>query len=354
MKMKTIILLIILVNQSSSHSFESAQKHSFCFKDRTYILSQNKNNLLPPTSKYYLKFSGFMQTRYSIRENYKNSFELRRIRFIMKSDLNKKISIKLQSELAGTKPKLLDAEMTYAINNLFQISVGQFKIPFSMENMTSSSRLMIQNWSQNVDALVARSQDITGNQSGRDIGLKMSGEFKSNQKYSSIEYAVGIFNGSGINVSDINKYKDIIGRIVCFPVADLSIGGSFYKGKYTLINYSKQLLTRDRIGVEFKYNDKTFTVLSEYIMGKDSEVQKAGLYFLTAVTVFPSILQFVLKYDVFDPDLNVSNNKNSIYTIGFNFYFDKITQLQIQYDITKEESVNIKNNTLYAQLQIEF
>ena len=68
----------------------------------------------------------------------------------------------------------------------------------------------------------------------RDIGVAISGDILDEK----ITYALGVFNGNGINTSDDNDQKDIIGRVVVSPfkgsngvLEGLSMGVSVQGGR---------------------------------------------------------------------------------------------------------------------------
>ena len=91
-----------------------------------------------------------------------------------------------------------------------------------MENLASSNKLEMIDRSQVVEALVARGKDVIGNQNGRDIGIQIGGGFLKKNGIPVIEYRLGFFNGSGINLADTaNDAKDIVGRLVINPVKGL-------------------------------------------------------------------------------------------------------------------------------------
>lgn len=78
------------------------------------------------------KISGFINMRYRYNGE-SNSFDIRRARLDFKGDLATKLDYRFQMEFAGS-PKLLDAYLRCKIDRRFNLQVGEFKIPFSMEN----------------------------------------------------------------------------------------------------------------------------------------------------------------------------------------------------------------------------
>lgn len=195
--------------------------------------------------------SGYTQLRYQhFEEDGKNdSFDIRRLRLDIKGDITKSLDYRTQVDFGGSKgPFLLDAMIGYTFNPHLKITGGQFKVPFSQENLISSPKLETINRSQVVEALVARGKDVIGNQNGRDIGVMASGNFLQRGTRYLFDYAVGIFDGAGINTGDNNEKKDFVGRVVFHPIKNLDIGANYYNG---MANLNKEDQNRDRIGADF-------------------------------------------------------------------------------------------------------
>lgn len=301
-----------------------------------------------------IKLSGYTHVRYRVREDNIDGFDIRRARLSLKGKISKQLRFKLQTELGGSCQKLLDAELSFDLNPVIKLSAGQFKIPFSQENLMSNTKLATINRSQSVEALTARSKDILGNQGGRDIGFKLSGSFSKVNDRPRFNYVFGIFNGSGINTADLNQQKDIAGRVVIHPIKNMAFGGSYYTGQYTLADALNKTEKRERVGAELNYKYSLISFMAEYIKGKDSKIEKAGWYVQVGCFFIPQKLQGVLKYDTFNPNINISDNTTTVYTIGLNLTFVKKSKIQINYEIKDESGTEKENNALTAQLQFAF
>ncbi len=301
-----------------------------------------------------IKISGYTQVRYRNDGTINDTFDIRRARLDIKGDITERFDYRFQADFAGSSAKLLDATAGYKVNPSLKLTAGQFKIPFSQENLISSPKLETINRSQVVEALVARGNDVIGNQNGRDIGLQASGGIIPKEDYNLVDYALGLFNGSGINTSDTNEQKDYAGRLVIHPLKDWSIGASYYAGKYTLTSVPATVNTRDRAGAEFAYVHDPISLKGEYIKGKDASTNKDGWYLQAGYFVISKKLQGVFKFDTFDPNTNISNNETNVYTLGGNWYFNKWAFLQVNYEIKDETGSEIDNNALTGQLTLQF
>jgi phosphate-selective porin len=303
-----------------------------------------------------IKLSGYTQVRYRNDKNANDSFDIRRARLDLKGDITEKFDYRTQVEFGGTSgPFLLDALLGYKFNPYIKLTAGQFKIPFSQENLTSSPKLETINRSQVVEALVARGQDVIGNQNGRDIGVQLSGNLFLKDDFSLVDYAFGVFNGAGINKLDTNEQKDFIGRVVVHPWKDLSVGGSYYNGRYTLTSSPTLRGERDRVGAEFAYLKDRLSLRGEFISGLDGSIKKRGWYLQGGYFLIPKKLQGVFKFDTFDPNEQIDNNETNVYTFGANWYFNKWAFIQLNYELKDEIGrKEIDNNIFTTQLTLQF
>lgn len=306
------------------------------------------------TAARSIQFAGYTQIRYQyFNEDSRNDgFDVRRARFDVKGKFNSFFSYRLQADFAGS-PRLLDAYGEINCNDYLNITVGQFRIPFSLENLTSMNRYELIDYSQAVNAFTARGTDVIGNQNGRDIGVQIGGTLFKRGEKNMLEYRLGVFNGRGINGTDVNKAKDIVARLIVNPVKGLSIGSSWYNGwgKPATAEISQ---TRNRLGFEAAYTTSGLLLKGEYISGKDGDTEKSGWYAIAGYYIISQKLQVVGKYDSFSPDNSVDDNTNVIYVLGLNFNFNNWSRIQAFYTLSEDEGTPINNDYLSLQFQIGF
>lgn len=338
-------LLDLLVEKGSVSKEEAASLRA----EEAVREQEQKDNRkeIPVIANSKLKLGGYAQIRYRNDESIKDTFDVRRARLDLRAVPTERLELRLQTELAGSSAKILDATAAYHLNPSHKLTAGQFLIPFSLENVTSNTRLETINRSQVVEALVARGGDVIGNHNGRDTGVQASGSFFEYEGRRLIDYAVGVFNGSGINRADQDEQKDIVGRVVFSIFDDLSIGASIYEGRYIGGR-------RDRAGVEFAYTGEPFSVKGEYIQGKDGSTGKEGWYLQAGYFIIPSRVQGVVKFDTFDPDRGVSKNETDVFTARANIYFNKWAFLQVNYEDKRERGAKVNNDALTGQLTVQF
>lgn len=311
-----------------------------------------------PIAGKQLKIAGYTQVRGRLHTNLTDndtddvrSFDIRRARIDIKGAVTERFEYRLQVDFAGASAKLLDATAAYTFDQALKITIGQFKIPLSLENLTSSPKLETIDRSQVVEALVARGKDVIGNHNGRDIGLQASGALFDIGNLKLLEYTAGVFNGAGINAVDVNVNKDYVARLVVHPVAGLDIGGSYYNGYAGKFSAGKR---RDRAGAELSYTLDPFTVKGEFIYGKDSVTEKTGWYAQAGVFAIPKVLQFVVKYDSYDPNIDKKDDETDVATAGVNLYITKWTFIQANYALKYARPDKICDHAALAQFTIQF
>lgn len=290
-----------------------------------------------------LKLDSFTQVGYTHWEEGESEFKIRRARVGLKGDVFKNINYRLQVD-ATKSPILLEAIVEFSLSSRLGLRIGQFKVPFSLESLTSSSSLDTINRSQAVENL-GPGRDIGSY--GRDIGVMASG------KFSKVECFLGIFNGSGINRADLNKQKDMAARLVLHPLDFIQVAAAFYKGHYSS-DIGVTPVRRDRSGIEVFLNRLRFSLKGEYIFAKDGQTSREGWYVQTGYFVLSKKLQSIIKYDSYDKEREMAGDKRDVMTVGLNLFFTENTKFQINYELHREESGNRSSSVLLAQFQAGF
>jgi phosphate-selective porin OprO/OprP len=295
------------------------------------------------SSEPALKLNGYTQVGYTHWEDGASEFRIRRARLGLKGDIFKNINYRLQIDVTKS-PILMDAIVEFSLSSHLGLRIGQFKVPFSLESLASSSSLDTINRSQPVEK-VCPGRDIGSY--GRDIGVMASG------KFSKVECFLGIFNGSGINRGDLNKQKDIAARLVLHPLDFIQVAAAFYKGQYTS-DAGEGPVRRDRSGIEVFLNRSRFSLKGEYIFAKDDQTSREGWYVQAGCFMLSKKLQSIIKYDSYDKDREMAGDRSDVMTIGLNLFFTENTKFQINYELHREESGSRSNSALLAQFQAGF
>lgn len=310
-----------------------------------------------------ITMAGYTQVRYqALEESGKiDGFDIRRARLDVKGTISPYWGYRVQFDLAGT-PKLIDAYAELKLNDYLNFTIGQAKIPFSLENLASSNKLELIDRSQAVEALVARGKDVGGNQNGRDIGIQLGGTILKYNDRPVIDYRLGVYNGSGINTTDANEKKDFATRLILHPVAGLDISAALYNGSRhiaevktgTVVTTPAKNVTRDRYGFDLSYDLNNFSVRGEYLHGTDELIDKEGYYAQVGYYFLQKKLQLLAKYDFYDADKSKANNASTWYVLGANVNLNANVRLQANYTFKQEEGTGIDNNYASLQFQIGF
>ena len=260
--------------------------------------------------RQYAKLSAFMQGEYDWTddENDKgktgsSSFYLRRVRFTIAGDLYNgkagKLDYRVYFDLArikGSNPNpLLDMWIKYQPVKEFGVQFGQFKNPITFEASISPAKYDFVDFSYVVCNLAKMgADDVAGyNVTARDAGFQFFGGFVHRDGYSIINYNVGVVNGSGINVKDDNKSKDVFAKLTIKPSRDFAIATYYQWGEANLSSIKKsdnekwaeygwngnaEYVTTHRWGGGFNYDGKHGFARGEYIGGLTGKLPSEGVY----------------------------------------------------------------------------
>lgn len=291
----------------------------------------------------------------------------------------------------------------------FGLTAGVFDRPFGFEISYSSSSRETPERSRLFQTLFPGE---------RDLGFKLEMNAPDGP-LSFLNFKGGVFAGNGINVETDNN-KDIIGRIgFQLPFYDINMaidgGVSGYFGNVTMAS-GKSLYTVDSpeaattstgvkdverkyIGADLQlYYDLPvlggFSLRGEYIVGKqpgtssasgsytaaptaDIYLRNFSGYYINYIQNLGDSWQFVLKYDVYDPNTDVSGDeiganpaaklsagdlKYSTLGLGLVYYYDANVKFTFYYDSVKNETSSkltgytddLKDNVFTFRVQYKF
>lgn len=349
------LLNLLIKNHLVSQQDADSLRAELALKEQQKRDKENQHGL---TIGRALQVSGLIQARYQAfqQSNVNDAFDLHRARLDVKGNILSHWDYEVYTEFAGGNAKLLDAYTTYKFGDYLKITAGQFKVPFSLESLTSDSQLEFIDRSQVVEALAARSKDVIGNQNGRDLGAQISGSLLKLDDHYLFDYYFGVFNGAGYDVTtDNNKQKDIAARLVIRPIKGFEIGGDLYHGQDIWGASTKNQL-RNRQGIDLRFVKGNFSIQGEYDKGTDGAIKRDGWFGQAAYFVVPKKLQLAFKVDDYDPTKTSRTDRSTWYIPGVNYYFNEWAKFTVDYSYRREEvpTAQIRNNVLEAQFQIAF
>jgi hypothetical protein len=179
-----------------------------------------------------------------------DSFSVPRARLGVTGRITPKISWALQGDfanLASDGRVLRDAYLQFAATPQFAMRFGQMVAPFSLERLTSYSRLEV----------IDRSVIGASMTPSRDVGLMV---FNTQPWRGWITYGAAVINGTGQNRADDNGAKDFVGRVATkVPrLAHLTVGVNAQTGEQPQGD-------RRRIGLDLNYEARAYRIAVERV-----------------------------------------------------------------------------------------
>ena len=360
--------------------------------DTTAVATQEKEKT-PIFTKP--KFSGYAMVSYQAtfqKTGNTNTYDIRLVRAAFEGRIINDFYYKIQGQINGnfstiaSSPRLVDYFMEWQKLEFLKIRVGQFKRPFTFENPMNPIDQGFMSYSQPVSKLSGFS-DCSGEHAsnGRDIGVQLQGDFlKNGSGRNLLHYQVGMFNGQGINVKDVDNKKDIIGGIWVMPIAGMRIGVFGWEGSYARKNGNEKVsLNKHRYALSAEYKKDDLQLRAEYIHstglgfaitheksedandltiktytdkdGNEIANNKAdGFYALAIVPLIKSKLMAKARYDVYRPTATWGLSKTN-YEVGLNFRFCKYFEVQGEYVFTNDRSLENHNySSVFVQFSVRY
>lgn len=357
--------------------------------------AQTKTSIELPEWVKSIKLSGYGMTEYQAnfqKDSKSNSFSVRMMRLALDGrvagDFYWKVQLQFNGNTStlGNSPRMVDMFAEWQKYEFFKVKAGQFKRAFTFENPMHPIDQGFMGYSQNVSKLAGFS-DRNGSHAsnGRDIGVQLQGDFlKNSAGRALLHYQVGLYNGQGINVKDVDQQKDVIGGLWVMPVKGMRIGAFGWTGSYARkgnvdANDPENTATRTRslqqrryaLSAEYKAND--WTARTEYIHStgygftktyqnesnaKDITVNKAagnkadGYYALVIAPAIKNKLYAKARYDLYRPTADWSKARTQ-YEVGLNYVIVKNIQLNAEYALVNDRSLS-KHNYSMIDAQIDF
>ncbi len=310
-----------------------------------------------------IKFGGYIMGKYSISdrsgEATNGGFDLRFIRLYADGHVFKNFYYKLQMEVNGAPgdnkgPRVLDAFIEWQKFDFLRVKLGQFKRSFGFENPMSPLAIGMGSYSQATMKLASISdrngEGSYNKSSGRDVGVQVQGDFiPAADGHKWIHYQVGVFNGQGINHTDKDHHKDVIGGLWISPVKNLAIGGFGWNGKYTNEKYnandalSLKSVKRVRWGAGLKYEDD-WTVRGEYMSSVGGVVtdatasDRSDAWYATVGVPVVKGLKIYGRYDCYRNDKHTWKSLCTNYGLSGNYTLGKNLIFQLNYTFTDDRS----------------
>ena len=318
-----------------------------------------------------------------------SQFETRRIRFGAELEFEKWLMGKLETELGLARLQIRDAFLNMAFDPAFQLRVGQYKKPFSLMQLTSSSVWPVIERGVRIrgllESMVVRDSLAGGTRVIQNFrGLPVIGEeqelleifqYQNFDQGASIlgrigglGYHFGVFNGTGSDRPDDNDSKSYSGRLgFTFTKLPITVAGAFSYREFRVRNQPTIL---NNSGIAFEgdielgaFRKKGIHVMGEFTIG-DNMVQTDD-QFLAAQGIIawfqplsnPRIegLEIAARASYGDPRREVEEDEGLLLTPGVNVYFFGRNRLMFNWDLYMTSTrLGESENALRAQVQFYF
>jgi hypothetical protein len=373
-----------------------------------------------------IKISGYVQTQFQMADsagitsiaggNFDKGMDKRfsirrgRLKVAYTNGLSQYV-LQFDATESGMSVKDIYFKTTDPFVNVFSLTGGIFNRPFGYEIEYSSS----------VRESPERSMVFQNLFPGeRDLGACLTIQPPKTSNYNFIKLDLGVFNGTGPKAKDFDGRKDFIGHLTLnksylHESLKVGLGTSYYNGR--VINGTKKEWTMDnnKFVVDStaanisSYNKRIFygieaqvayistlglsQLRGEYLWGQQAGANSnsktpetkptgdtynrdfAGYYIMFTQNLGQSKHQFVVKYDVYDPNTVISGDqigasgsntkagdiKYSTFGFGWIYRLDSNIKFTAYYDMVSNEKTKIsgytkdlKDNVFTLRLQYKF
>ena len=334
---------------------------------------------LTKRSDFALKIGNRFQTRFTVDDpesgSTDESFDIPRYKLFFMGHFGD-WQFRLQSDLArgsrNSEDLLEDAYVQYSKKSVARLWVGQGRVPFGRQEMTDASRL------QFVDRSIASERFAPG----RDVGVALKG-MNRNRTYN---YAVGVYNGDGINKERANNIDQMVVARLVFtpwgyyrlaetdlerpPESKLSIGVSALTNKIGTEDIEETRVNRGAFEVAFKRGGwnavaEFYTESENTLLGEASDEEDTDGMYLQVGYLWPN-----KRYEVAGRYSEVLRDTPSTGVtpavgvtevgVAFNYYFHgdgfklQSDLRQIEFDDESGDEETLDRNIFRVQLQLAF
>jgi hypothetical protein len=298
-----------------------------------------------------IRIGGRMHVQYaqSSVDSYNDQFFFRRARVEADITVNDFFDARLQPEFGGFEAVLKDAYVRLRFSPEFQLTMGQFKRPFDIFELSSSTDLSLVERDGRVGGVNAcagvggtcsysRLTEKLG-LSDRDIGLRVAGE------KGKVAYEASVTNGAGQNVADENDSKSFSGRVSVKVAPELTLSGNV--ASHDFVDPAKNDARASAWGVDAQYGTwrKGLLVQASLVGGDNWKKLDAGgdpvrfVAFQGVASYYAPIegkrfvgVEPLLRLSWADPNTDAASDGGMVFTPGLMFYVSGRTKIGMNMD----------------------
>ena len=340
------------------------------------VHAQSGLHALAAKAESKLTFGGYIMSRYSINDRRgqtsNGGFDIRFLRLYANGYVFRDFYYRFQLEACGQPgvdkgPRIMDAFVEWQHWDELRVKMGQFKRSWGFENPYSPIDLGLGAYSQITQQFAFNDRCGEHSTSGRDIGVQLQGDLFAvgSDRHKLLHYQVGVFNGQGINHSDKNRHKDVIGGLWFMPVKDLAVGAFGWNGKFENESYTgapgtQKSVRRVRWGVGLKY-EKDWTVRAEYASSVGGSVKDVNApehsdgWYVAVGAPIDKKFKVYGRWDSYR-DARTWESLRTDWGLSANYRLNKNLIFQLNYTFTDDRnpSADSHYNTFDAQITARF
>jgi hypothetical protein len=323
-----------------------------------------------------LKIGGILQAGYIYNLEDKagiDAFTLNRARFLFWGTIvpdKVKYFVQTETKLTTNTVSLLDYKAQFFYIQKTEIAIGRFLPNFTIYMPAPTSKLEMINYPMTT----------TKYATWRQVGIQST----TTTQY--VDFNLGVFNGADVtdNITDNNDAKDFFARADIKPPIDqvkVRFGGFGWIGSalppvtftdtivHVVSNPDEKSFKKNRFGgfatADYTKDQLTVRFRGEFVAGQDeyligpcvdsTDTRNSQAYFAHIGVQPVKQVEFLARYEAYDPNTDVKKNGISAITGGVNYYLDGINAMfYLNYIHNMEEAKEIDNDVVQAQVQITF
>jgi hypothetical protein len=300
----------------------------------------------------------------------KGSFRIRRMKTKFDGWIyTKNLTYELQLNWPDSTNVLEDANLDYDFTDgkkLIRLKAGQFKAPFSQQQLTSSGSQQL------VDRSILDAFFVPA----RQIGVQVWGQIGPEAYPDFVDWRVGIFNGNGRTVSaNDNNDFEYNGRVMVSPWGSVGYSESnleaydlrvSFIGEYHTNNTIVQPATGPRTGSDVETFGagvvvkafKSLFVYGQYYSGDSEnparvETDREGWLIQGGWLLTPR-WELAGRWAQIDPNTDADDNDQKEWRAGISWYMNKHNwKLQADYGVTENEAAAATTNKKLKELRVQ-
>lgn len=322
-----------------------------------------------------LKVGGYMQAQLATSsvDSYPQTTDLflRRARLVFDLELNDFISARFQPSYDEFSTGIQDAYVRLSFAPQARLTLGQFKRPFDVFSLTSSTQILVIERSGIVPG-VGTCQPIgictysflseALRFGGRDLGAILDGTVATSR----LHYAFSITNGSGITQEEENGTKSYTGRLQLALPKNVRISGQI--GVHDFINGVRDIddyATAWALDVDWGTFERGLHVQAGVLSGEnwrnlDDNGVPTDFVAVQGIATYKRLIGGERRVSAIEPvfrvsvsEMNEAGGDGVLYTPGVVFYFVGRTKLAVNVDVWSPSEGNT-DWSLKSQMYFHF